>query len=349
MKKLNTKIISALLNSRNIPVKKELTDSENKYLNYLWHNVVPDYGEEQQNFKRQNKRMLETVARQYGITNQNEVKELTELFLVIESRNIADTHWNNQEGAYWKIVQLYNSQVNLSHRTSQSIMLQQYSTPAPIAYLAGLFCRKNKAGYMFEPSAGNGMLTISFSPQKTVVNEIDSIRNKNLQTQDFLAVTAMDASRPFTMFEKTFDFIITNPPFGSIDAEEIDGVKFKTLDHVMAIYALQAMKDDGRAAIIVGGHTDYDAEGRIQSGKNRIFLSYLWKHYKISDTINIDGGLYSRMGTSFNVRLILVNGRKIEPGGFPPLYEGNMLINQRYNPEPIKNFLDLYNRVLISL
>lgn len=344
MKTLKTKIITAILNSQPMPEKKLLSEAEQKFMDFLWHNT----GNEN-NPRPLNKRTVEAAARQYQLTNQNEIKELTELFLVNEARTIADTHWNNTEGAFNKIVELYEQQVNLSHRTSQSIMLQQYSTPAPIAFLAGKFCTNKKTGYCFEPSAGNGMLTIAFNPQKTVVNEIDPVRNRQLQTQDFLAVTAIDASKPFTMFEKTFDFVITNPPFGSIDAEEIDGIKFKALDHVMAIYALQCMKDDGRCAIIVGGHTDYDSEGRIQSGKNRIFLSYLWKHYHVSDNINIDGSLYARMGTSFDVRLILINGRKSEPGGYPPLFNGKLLTNERYNPAAIKSFSDFYTRMLISI
>jgi len=346
MKKLifKIKVLIAILSSRKMTVRPSLNEGEKKYTEHLWRNFSKE------NF-RPNKRVLETVARQYGITNQNDVKELTELFLVNECREIANTYWNNTEGAYEKIIELYNQQVTLSHRTSQSILLQQYSTPAPIAYLCGLFCSgsNNYDGRIFEPSAGNGMLTIVFDPKNTVVNEIDDKRYQHLSTQEFYAVTAMDASKPFTMFNKTFNCVITNPPFGSIDATEIDGVKFKTLDHVMAIYALQTMTDSGRAAIIVGGHTDYDSLGRIQSGKNRIFLSYLWKYYNVADYINIDGELYSRMGTSFNVRVILIDGRKEKPGGYPPIFDGELLTNMRYNPSPIRNYYELYERFLNSL
>jgi hypothetical protein len=36
----------------------------------------------------------------------------------------------------------------------------------------------------------------------------------------------------------------------------------------MALRALDCMKDDGKCAIIIGGHTTHDASGRIQAGKN---------------------------------------------------------------------------------
>ena len=93
-----------------------------------------------------------------------------------------------KEQNYFDIVDLYNHQVNLSHRTSQSILLQQYSTPAPIGYLAGIFCGIDKFdnainGYLgFEPSAGNGLLTVASKPENFIVNEIDKTRNTGICT-----------------------------------------------------------------------------------------------------------------------------------------------------------------------
>jgi hypothetical protein len=117
----------------------------------------------------------------------------------------------------------------------------------------------------------------------------------------------------------------------------VGGFPIKTLDHVMAIRALDCMKDDGRAAIIIGGHTEWDSEGRIRAGKNRIFFSYLYRHYHVADVINIDGDLYSRQGTSFNVRLILINGRKSSPEGYPPLKDTD--------DTAVKDFETLFSRV----
>jgi len=105
----------------------------------------------------------------------------------------------------------------------------------------------------------------------------------------------------------------------------------------MAIHALNCMKDKGRTAIIIGGHTEWDAQGRIRAGKNRIFFSYLYRHYHVADVINIDGALYSRQGTSFNVRLILIDGRRATPDGFPPLKDKD--------DKTVKDFETLYQRV----
>jgi hypothetical protein len=89
--------------------------------------------------KPQNKRSIEKLAASFSIIDKTEVKELTELAIVKRARELAHGEGTIKE-RFDKIVELYNSQVNLSHRTSQSILLQQYSTPAPIAYMAGVFC-----------------------------------------------------------------------------------------------------------------------------------------------------------------------------------------------------------------
>ena len=110
---------------------------------------------------KHNKTSIEKLAGQYGIKDKNEVKELTELAIVKECREITQNNSYSNEEKFELIVDLYNHQVNLSHRTSQSILLQQYSTPAPIGYLAGLFCgvdNENIKG--FEPSAGNGSFSL---------------------------------------------------------------------------------------------------------------------------------------------------------------------------------------------
>ncbi len=287
-----------------------------------------------------NKISIEKLASSLGITDKTEVKELTELAIVKRAREIAHRKESIQERHY-SIVNLYNSQVNLSHRTSQSILLQQYSTPAPIGFLAGIFCRLHEGASVFEPSAGNGLLTIAANPSQCTVNEIDTVRRQNLETQGYRLVMNQDATRPFRGLEKKFDAVLTNPPFGKMDVEVMyDTFPIKPLEHVMAIRALDCMKDEGRAAIIIGGHTSWDEKGRIQAGKNRIFFNFLFSRYHVEDVINIDGHkLYSRQGTSFDVRLILIRGRKAAPSGAAPTFNP-------FKDKVVTTFTELYERVM---
>ena len=275
------------------------------------------------NHSSSDKRSVEKLAASFGIDNKNLIKELTELAIVRVARSIVAKDQLTVRQRFQEIVDLYNHQVNLSQRTSQSVMLQQYSTPCPIAYLAGTYIlpgEKKILNRYFEPSAGNGLLTIALPEYATIVNEIDEIRSANLKTQYFREILSQNAIYPFKL-AKRFDGVITNPPFGTLDKEVMyDEYKIKTLDHLMALRALDCMKDDGRAAIIIGGHTGWDNIGRIQAGKNWIFFNYLYHHYHVDDVINIDGHkLYSRQGTAFDVRLILISGRKEHPEGYAPL------------------------------
>jgi hypothetical protein len=270
-----------------------------------------------------NKRSVEKIASTYAITDRNTVKEITESAIVTVTRQISLNKETTTIQKFEKIVEYYNVQVNLSQRTSKSVKDQQYSTPATIAFLLGRYCQIYKKGNYYEPSAGNGMLTIASDGSDFIVNEIDPVRNDNLVHQNiYKEVTKNDSSLESYKL-KYFDAVLTNPPFDAIKEPEnyltIDDFTIKYLDHKMAILALNAMKDNGRCSIIIGGHTEWDDEGRVQGGKNRIMLSYLYKHYNVDDIINIDSQkLYSKMGTGFPVRLILINGRKKKPAGFAP-------------------------------
>ncbi|MFD3001423.1 strawberry notch-like NTP hydrolase domain-containing protein [Pontibacter toksunensis] len=270
---------------------------------------------------KDNKTSVEKLAAGYGITDKTLVKEFTELAIVLRARELAHAPGRSTEERFESIVQLYNNQVNLSFRTNKSMLMQQYSTPAPIGYLAGVYVGADKPeNSLFEPSAGNGLLTIAANPQRCSVNELDKERRMNLETQGYRAVTGEDATQPFRFLQKQFDCIVTNPPFGNTDEVVFGGYRLKSLEQVMAVRALDCMKDSGRAAIIIGGHSSWDAKGRLQAGKNRLFFNYLYRHYYVDDVINIDSKrLYTRQGTGFAVRLILIRGRKQTPEGVSPL------------------------------
>lgn len=289
---------------------------------------------------KHNRKSIERIASSYGITDKSQVKEYTELAIVLKARSISLSSLTIEE-KYWNIVELYRSQVNISHRTSQSILLQQYSTPAPISFLAGIFTNAEQNISVFEPSAGNGLLTIAANASRVIVNEIDELRRSNLADQGYRQVLNQDATNSFKGFEKKFDAVITNPPFGLLDKEiKYETFSIEVLDHLMALRALDCMKDNGKAAIIIGGHTRYDKKGRIQKGKNRFFFNYLFSRYNVVDVIPIDGSkLYSRQGTSFDTRLMLIDGRKSQPSGAAPLRNAE-------HDTVVDSFEELYERVM---
>jgi DNA repair protein RadC len=322
-----------------IPKNNLLAKNLNEFVGFVERDLRMGY--------QHHKRSIENLARSLQIEDRTEIKELTELAIVNVAREIA-LGTGNIPDKFERIVKLYHDQVTLSHRTSQSMLLQQYSTPAPIAYLMGVFCNLpteyNSNFNAFEPSAGNGLLTIAGHPKNILVNEIDFTRNRNLKTQGFKEVTSSDATQTFTAQGQKFNALITNPPFGRLN-EVVDYNSFpiSDLDHLMSLRGLDVLADNGKAAIIIGSHTRWDALGRIQAGKNRIFFNYLYHHYNVLDVIQIDGHkLYSRQGTGFPVRLILIDGRKLKPQGVAPVKNTETDI-------VIKSFDALYDRVMQSV
>jgi len=320
-----------------LPEKNILKENQKEFVGFVEKDLRMGY--------KHNKRSIDALAYSLQLKDLTEIKELTELAIVNIAREIAQGKGTVEE-KYFKIVELYNNQVTLSHRTSQSILLQQYSTPAPIGYLMGVFCGLPhlhiKGGYAFEPSAGNGLLTIAAKPERVYVNEIDYTRNRNLKTQGFANVFDRDATQPHSYIDLqgTFMAVLTNPPFGVLDkAIDYNTFPIKVLDHLMALRALDTMAHDGKAAIIIGGHTKWDHLGRVQSGKNRIFFNYLYRHYHVIDVIQIDGHkLYTRQGTGFPVRLILIDGRKEKPEGVAPVKNDRDAV--------VHSFDALYERVI---
>lgn len=277
-------------------------------------------------------------AKSYGVqADTTQIKELYEVGIMraLKSRLTADVHENYQTAQ-----KIYENQVAINQRTSNSIMLQQYSTPLPLAYLAGAYVaheQKQNVQY-FEPSAGNGLLTVALPSKNTWVNEIDRNRRNNLETYgNFAIVYSRDTSKSNQFASRMFAGIITNPPFGSWDTETVSGYKITKLEHIMSIRALDTMQDTGRAAIIIGGHTEWDTYNKVKGRQDISFFCYLHKHYNVEDTINIDGKLYGKQGTTFPIRLILINGRKTTPQGTAPL--------KTESDKTVKSFSELWERM----
>lgn len=270
-----------------------------------------------------------------------DMQELVELAMTNETRNVALKYINSgkQKFGYDLILAMYNVQPLLNARDSTRFERQQYSTPTPFSYVMGQFVQSGKTiESVLEPSAGNGALTITFPSAIVHVNDIDERRLENLRTLGYGKVTNQDALVPFS---GEVDAVLTNPPFGSTTAREFDEgqIKISSLEGLMAINALESMKDNGRAAIVIGGNTSYRDNGAMHSKDMRLF-AYLYSHYNVVDVINLNGDMYKRNGTKYDVRIILINGRKKGPFKLiaPP-------VKSKARAEQVNSFEELYNRI----
>ena len=282
---------------------------------------------------------LRKIAERVGLKDikDTDLQELAETAIVKRARGIASSESTNDAVKFERIKTLYENQPSLNQRDSERVMKQQYSTPAPYAFLADMYVKGNGKVIesALEPSAGNGMLTIGLPMDKVHVNDIDAQRLANLRRQGFKNVTSQDGTQPFA--DKDVDVVVTNPPFGSATPKEYDGYKISSLEGQMAINALESMKDDGRAAIIIGGKTEYAKNGSLNP-KDKAFLGYLYSHYNVEDVINVDGSLYAKQGTSYPTRIILINGRRLNENAFPP-------VKDKARAETVKDYNELYKRI----
>lgn len=282
---------------------------------------------------------LRKMADECGLKDvkDTDLQELAETAIVQRARGIASSESTNDAEKFRRIKKLYENQPSLNQRDSERVMKQQYSTPAPYAFLADMYVKGNgkEIKSALEPSAGNGMLTIGLPKDAVHVNDIDAQRLANLRRQGFKNVTSQDGTQPFV--DKDVDVVVTNPPFGSANPKEYDGYKISSLEGQMAINALESMKDDGRAAIIIGGKTEYAKNGSLNP-KDKAFLGYLYSHYNVEDVINVDGSLYAKQGTSYPTRIILINGRRLDENVFPP-------VKDKARAETVKDYDELYKRI----
>lgn len=279
---------------------------------------------------------MRRLASDVGLTDvrDTQLQEYAESAVIEMAKDITRENISSQE-KYAKIVELYNAQPTISMRDSNRIENQQYSTPLPMSFLAGEFVNVISPQRILEPSAGNGMMVFNTNSSKVIANEIDQTRLENLREQGFMEVLSQDGTIPFVIMP--VDAVITNPPFGASPPANYNGKFISGLAPQMAINALDAMADNGRAVIIIGEHNKYKPNGSL--ARDQALMSYLYNNYNVSDIINMDGSLYYKQGTTFPTRMILINGRrKSDVEVYAP-------VQSKAKAEVVKTFEELYNRI----
>lgn len=283
-----------------------------------------------------------------GTAQAKALDEAIESAVVIAARNIAVQNEADPVAAYRRLVQLYGQQPTLGVRTSTSVEQQAYSTPVPLSYLASRLAGINQNTTVYEPSAGNGSLLIDARATYVTANELNPDRAAQLRR--FLrggTVTENDAAE--TRPTGQFDVVIGNPPFGAVKDDAGNTVRFDVgggystneIDHAIAMKALEAMKDGGRAVLIVGGInktiTDPRKRADAYNGKaKREFYFKLYSQYNVTDHFTVDGSLYAKQGAGWPVDVIVINGRgksslRLPAISAPPQYASWDALQEKVN------------------
>ena len=299
---------------------------------------------------------LREKARQAGMKVDDEgrddilIQELVEDGLVKAARFVVEQGLyggSKSRECYNAICKLYEMQPTIAARSSNRIKMQQYSTPLPMGFVADMFAYyKGKTQTVLEPTAGNGMLVFAVPAQAVHANELDKTRLENLMLQRFGLVTSQDATLPISDGKRIYDAVIANPPFGAAEAKVYDGKEISGLDPQITLNALSNMKDDGKAAIIIGGNLEYGPNGAIKGKKP--FITYLYDHYNVKGIVDMDGQLYQRQGTTYPTMMILIDGRRSEAeraqtAVYPPVKE-----NAIRKAETFDDLYDIVTEIISS-
>jgi hypothetical protein len=129
--------------------------------------------------------------------------------------------------------------------------------------------------------------------------------------------------------------VIANPPFGAVkengesrrfDLSDIQpGYSTNEIDHVIALRALAAMRDDGRAVLIIGAPNGVKDRSDGYNGKaKREFFKTLYDRYNVADHFTVNGDLYKKQGAGWPVDVIVIDGRgksarKLPAADVPPV------------------------------
>lgn len=214
-------------------------------------------------------------------------------------------------------LRLLEGQPHMVARTSSSIMLQQYSTPMPMAVAVQRIIGDTAGHSVLEPTVGNAALVSTLDAGHLVGVDLDPARLANVELlQNVHRVEQGDATLvDFTRYNngKPFDQVVCNPPFGQLDKPiDYQGLKLRRLDHQVLLRSLQARKDDGVAVFIIGADSYVDTKAGKITGSSRYFFNWLADHYHV-DVVEVPGSVYARQGATFPIRLVAVGARA--PGG----------------------------------
>jgi len=185
-------------------------------------------------------------------------------------------------------------------RSSTQIIYQQFSTPAPIAFLAAYLLNLSNDDIVLEPSCGTGSLAVWAQAAGAVVatNEIDA-RRRSLSELLGFAPTGHEAEFIDDLLLESIvpNVILANPPFSSSGGRVERNQKKFGFRHVES--ALRRLAEGGRFAVIIGD------SGSPRTPAGRLFWQSLSKNIHLSAAIKLPGSEYYCNGTTVGVTLIL--------------------------------------------
>ena len=192
-----------------------------------------------------------------------------------------------------------------TRRSEDSVRLQQFSTPLPLAAIVAEAAGFRPSDFVLEPSAGTGMLAVfgQIAGADIALNELAEVRLGVLRALFAAApVSGHDAASIDDRLDRaiTPSVIVMNPPFSA--AQHVNG-KFRkaTSQHVLS--ALARLAPSGRLVVITG---------ESFAPKTKSHQSTFRSIGEVADVVfsaAIAGKVFARHGTSIDTRLTVIDKR----------------------------------------
>lgn len=191
-------------------------------------------------------------------------------------------------------------------RSEDQIALQQFSTPATIAYLAALAARVSAADLVLEPSAGTGLLAVfaQRAGARLVLNELDQSRAEMLAAAfPAVPISRHDAELIDDLLPGDVQptVVLLNPPFSRSLGRHADPLA--ALRHLRS--ALQRLRPGGRCAVILPDRVDVSGRAWAKAAAECALSLHL----------ELPANAYAKHGTSQVVKLMVLEkgGAKTTP------------------------------------
>lgn len=209
-----------------------------------------------------------------------------------------------------------------NERNGVRSLLQQFSTPFPIAQVGFELTVPTDGSKILEPTAGNGVLISPFLGRAVNLNLMELDKNRAARLNSLAKkynntnVIIGDCLKSLDTVSNDMDIVVANPPFETLKDERqvVDrhGTKItlRSLDHLIAFNALEKLKDDGRAFLVLPA--EMIEKGRLKGAK-RFWDNYLRSAYHVAGSACVDGRLFRKMGAQFPTLMYSIAGRRSTP------------------------------------
>jgi hypothetical protein len=202
-----------------------------------------------------------------------------------------------------------------TRRSETSVALDQFSTPAGLAFVATLAAWIARGDVLLEPSAGTGLIAVhaECDGAALVLNELGKAREALLARLFPDALIRHDDAAHIDDYLPAGispSVVVMNPPFSAV-AHVSRAIKGTALRHIAS--ALARLAPGGRLVAITGaGCSPYAPDWADD-------YASLQEHGRVLFSAAIDGRVYARHGTTIDTRLTIIDKVPADdPMVFPP-------------------------------